>query len=53
MATDKEKKLIVVEQLPTQPLREVTAEDGIYECKTKEEALAEILEGIRILLKKV
>ena len=50
---DKEKKLTVVRELPNQPLREVEVEDKVYECVTVEEALTEILEKVRELVKKV
>jgi len=50
---DKEKKLTVVRELPTQSLREVEVEDKTYECLTIEEALTELLEKVRELVKKV
>ena len=50
---DKEKKLTVLRELPNQPLREVEVEDKVYECVTVEEALTEILEKVRELIKKV
>jgi len=50
---EKEKKLAVVKELPTQALREVEAEDKVYECVTVEEALTEILEKVRELSKKL
>jgi hypothetical protein len=49
-----EKGLIVVEELPTQSLREVKADDGkVYECRTRDEALSEILELLRKIDKKL
>ena len=50
---DKEKKLTVVRELPNQPLREVEVDNKVYECLTVEEALTEILEKVRELIKKV
>jgi len=48
--TDEEKQLTVVQQLPTQPLREIVVNDKVYECLTVEEALTEILEKVRALI---
>ena len=44
----KEKKTIVVPQLPTSTLREIKDEAGNeYECLTIEEALTQILEKVK------
>ena len=49
-----EKKLIVVQELPTQAMREVQTPEGEnYECMTITEALTEIVETIRELKKKI
>jgi len=48
-----EKKLVVVQELPTQPLREVTTPEGDFECLTITEALAETVETLRELKKKL
>ena len=46
-----EKKLNVVQEQPTQSLKEVVVDDKVYECVTVEEALTEILEKVRELAK--
>ena len=53
--TDKEKQLTlaVVRELPTQPLKEVEVDNVTYECLTVEEALTEILEKIRKLVREM
>lgn len=50
--TSKEVKTAVVENLPAEPMRKVLAEDGSeYNLVTRDEALSEILETIRLLKK--
>lgn len=56
MAEEKiqEKKLIVVQEVPTTRLREVqTTEGEVLECITIDEALTELVNGMRVLLKKI
>ena len=50
---EKEKKLVVVAQYPTQAMSEVEQDGQVYECKTIEDALAEALEILRELKKKL
>jgi len=45
---EQEKDLVVVNELPTQELKEIVGEDGtVYEVVTAQEALKEILEKVR------
>jgi len=48
-----EKKLVVVQELPTQALRELEQDGVQYECVTINEALTEILDIVRKLNKKI
>lgn len=48
-----EKLIAVVEQLPTQQLREVEMDNKQYECLTVNEALTEMLSILRDLHKKL
>lgn len=56
MAKEKqiEKELLVVNELPTQELREITGEDGtVYEVVTAQEAIKELLVKVRDIHKAV
>lgn len=51
---NKEKKILVVQQLPTTPVRDVKDEEGNeFDCVTVEEALTEILTTVRDIKKQV
>lgn len=48
---EKERRIAVVRELPLQPIRVVLTGEEEYECLTIEEAMTEIVENTRKILK--